>query len=205
MSDAAFWDRIAPKYAKDPISDQASYAKTLGRMRAILQPRHAVLEIGCGTGSTALELAPGVASYVGTDVSPEMIKIAKDKQFADLPARLRFDVAPADALPDGPFDAILALNLLHLVRDPAHVLRAVSDALPRDGLFIAKTPLIKDGAWFLPPMIKLMRLFGKAPFVNSFSSRELAKMLKSAGFEVIEEIEQGGMAPRIFTVARKAD
>lgn len=204
MSDAAFWDRAAPKYAKDKISDQSAYEETLGRMRHYLQPDDTVLEIGCGTGSTALELAPGVTSYVGTDVSSGMIDIAKAKLSTDIPAQLSFDVAAADDLPSGPFDAILALNLLHLLPHAEHVVARIHAALPPGGLFIAKTGLIKDGAWFLRPMIPVMRMVGKAPFVRNLSAKELTDMLQGAGFEIIEQINQPGIAPRLFTVAQKA-
>lgn len=203
MSDAAFWNKAAAKYAKDPISDQAAYSHTLGRMRDLLQPDHAVLEIGCGTGSTALELAPGVASYLGTDLSAEMIKIARAKLSDDMPAQLTFDVAPADALPPGDFDAVLALNLLHLLPDMEAVLAQIFDALPSGGLFIAKTGLLKDGKWFLGLIIPVMRAIGKAPFVRSMSQDELLTALAKTGFDVVETVNQPGIAPRLFTVARK--
>lgn len=203
MSDAAFWDRAAPKYARDPISDMDGYRHTLGRMREILQPDHRVLEVGCGTGSTALELAPGVASYVATDVSPRMIEIARAKLTPDMPADLRFEVGRAGTLPPGDFDAVLALNLLHLLPHLESDLRRIHDKLPRGGLFIAKTGLLKEGAWFLRPMITIMRLLGKAPFVRRLSESELKGILDSTGFDVIETYRQEGMAPRIFTVGRK--
>lgn len=203
MSDAAFWDRAAAKYAKYKMGDPDAYAHTLGRMREILQPDHTVLELGCGTGSTALELAPGVKAYTGTDVSSEMIKIARAKLTDDLPANLAFDVAPAGAIPDGSYDAIIALNLLHLLPALEADLRAIYDVLPPGGLFIAKTGLIKDGAWFLRPMIPVMRVLGKAPFVRNLSAGELIGLMTATGFEVVEEINQPGIAPRLFTVARK--
>lgn len=203
MTSATFWDRAAPKYAKDPISDMDAYTKTLGRMRHLLQPHHSVLELGCGTGSTALELAPGVARYVGTDVSGEMIKIARSKLTDDMPANLSFEVGPAGDLPSGSFDAILALNLLHLVPDLEEVLGKAYDALPSGGLFIAKTALLKDGAWFLPWIIPVMRALGKAPFVRSLSEDEMRAAFTWAGFEEVETLNQKGMAPRLFTVHRK--
>lgn len=73
---AAFWDRIAPKYATDPIADMAGYRHTLQRVQAMLRPEHHVLELGCGTGITALRLAPLTRRYVATDVSSQMIAIA---------------------------------------------------------------------------------------------------------------------------------
>ena len=70
MQDATlFWDRIAPKYAKSPVRDQQAYEATLARTRSYLGAEDKVLELGCGTGSTALILADAVAEYTATDLS----------------------------------------------------------------------------------------------------------------------------------------
>ncbi len=203
MTDAAFWDKKAPQYAKDPISDMEGYTATLNRMKEILQPHHRVLEMGCGTGSTALELAPGVDRYIGTDISAGMIEIAQSKQGLETPSHLRFAVHDADDIPAAPHDVILALNLLHLLPNLDVVLDRIYEALPSGGVFVAKTGLLRDGAWFLPWIIPVMRLFGKAPFVRSMTEADFLASLKDAGFEIEESLVQQGIAPRIFTVARK--
>ena len=80
MADKArFWNRIARKYANDPIADQAGYERTLQRVQALLSREHEVLEIGCGTGTTALRLAPATRRLVATDVAEQMIAIAGEK------------------------------------------------------------------------------------------------------------------------------
>jgi len=203
MTDTAFWDKAAPKYAKDPISDMPAYEATLGRMRHYLEPDHKVLEIGCGTGSTALELAPGVAEYTATDVSAGMIEIAKNKITGDLPATLNFQVSAAGTLPEGHFDAILALNLFHLVRDLEDVLQSIYERLPSGGLLIDKTALLKDGKWYIGAMLPVMQFFGKAPYCRSMTADDYRSLLRRAGFEPVEEIIQPGLAPRMFTVSRK--
>ena len=106
-------------------------------------------------------------------------------------------------IPDGPVDAILALNLLHLLPDMTQVLHNAFCALPSGGLFIAKTGLLKDGAWFLRPMIATMQAIGKAPYVRRLSEAELLDAITQAGFAQVETIHQGGIAPRLFTVHRK--
>ena len=57
---AKFWDRIAKRYAKRPVADDAAYQKKLEITQSYFQPHMEVLEIGCGTGSTAITHAPNV-------------------------------------------------------------------------------------------------------------------------------------------------
>ena len=75
---AEFWDRTARQYAADPIADPAGYETTVRRVQALLSPRHSVLELGCGTGTTALRLAPFAGQLLATDVSAGMIAIAQE-------------------------------------------------------------------------------------------------------------------------------
>jgi ubiquinone/menaquinone biosynthesis C-methylase UbiE len=203
MTDASFWDKAAPKYAKDPINDMAGYTQTRDRIAQILQPHHSVLELGCGTGSTALELAGGVDRYIGTDVSPQMIAIANAKLTDQSPKQLSFAVQDAGSVPSGTHDVILALNLLHLLPNLQDVLTQIYQALPPGGVFIAKTGLLKDGLWVLPWIIPVLRLVGKAPYVRSLRQADLLEMMATVGFSVPETLVQGGVVPRLFTVARK--
>jgi len=203
MTNAAFWNKVAPKYAKDTIGDIPAYEETLDRMREILQPHHRVLELGCGTGSTALELADSVDRYIGTDVASKMIEIAQDKLTEQSPQNLSFAVQDAGVMTLGSNDVVLALNLLHLLPDLENTLAEIYKALPSGGLLISKTGLLKDGLWLLPLVIPLMRAIGKAPFVRSLSEESLIGLLENAGFKVTEKLVQGGMVPRVFILAQK--
>lgn len=206
---AAFWDRAAPRYAKRPISDTDAYEATLERVRAHLAPDSDVLELGCGTGTTALKLADACRSYTGTDVSGAMISIAKEKQALaeDLDAQhpgLAFRTAPAggDTLSAGGFDRVLAFNLLHLLPDAEAALAEIHASLPHNGLFISKTPCIA-GKWYLRPLIEGMRLIGKAPKVLYLSVDQLDRMVTDAGFEIVEAGLYPPSTPSRFIVARK--
>lgn len=203
MDNATFWDKVAIKYSKDPISDMAAYAQTRERIVKILQPDHRVLELGCGTGSTALELSGSVAQYVGSDIAPKMVEIAQAKQTGDTPAQLGFIVGEAGKIPDGPFDIILALNLFHLLPDLEIVLRDIYEALPSGGQLIAKTALLGQGLWVLPWIGPVLRLFGKAPYVRNLKEAEFIEMMKTVGFEITDTLVQDGTVPRLFSVARK--
>lgn len=205
-NDQRFWDRVAYKYARDPIKDMAGYTRTLERTRQLLRQTDTVLEIGCGTGTTALSLAPSVARFVGTDISGEMIAIAREKARAQGCENAEFEVASADRAvgADGAFDAVLAFNVLHLIADQSATLRQAVRALKPGGLFISKTPCLSEMNPLLRVAVPVARLVGKAPNVAFFSAFALERAIESAGFAVIDRARHGSgrKDPRIFIVAR---
>jgi SAM-dependent methyltransferase len=206
---ARFWNKVARKYALDPIADMAGYEKTLQRVQALLSPDHEVLEIGCGTGSTALRLAPGTRRLLATDVSAEMVAIAREKLAAQPVPQLEFRVADADTpLSLSPsFDAVLAFNVLHLVEDLPGALQAAMDALKPGGLFISKTPCLNDMNPLIPKLaLPLMRALGKAPHVLCFNAEQLQEDLAWQGLDIVSvewHASSKGKDYRPFIVARK--
>jgi ubiquinone/menaquinone biosynthesis C-methylase UbiE len=81
-TDAKFWDRAAAGYAKRPVTDLPAFERKKAITRAHLQPDSTVLEIGCGTGSLALEIARFAGHIHAIDISAEMIRIATRKREA---------------------------------------------------------------------------------------------------------------------------
>ncbi len=206
-SDARFWDRISRRYANDAIADQGGYERTLERTRALLRPDDHVLELGCGTGSTALRLAGDVRRYLATDLSAGMIAIAREKLSASPVPALAFEVATADdsIRETGCFNAVLGFNYLHLIRDVPGTLRRVHGLLAPGGLFITKTACLGDMNPLLSLALPGMRLIGKAPYVSVFRQAELRERVSAAGFEVlaVENHASRGNDRRPFILARK--
>jgi SAM-dependent methyltransferase len=205
---ARFWDRIARKYAADPIADMPGYEATLRRVQGLLTTEMNVLEIGCGTGSTALRLAPFTRRLLATDVSAGMIAIAREKLAAEPLPQLAFALADADAPAAGPGDyhAVLAFNLLHLVSDLDGALASAVQALRPGGLLISKTACISEMNPLIPWLaIPVMRALGKAPQVLCFDADELqAAMLRQGlAIEAVERHGTRGKDIRVFIVARK--
>ncbi|MCZ4316586.1 methyltransferase domain-containing protein [Comamonadaceae bacterium G21597-S1] len=206
---ARFWDRIARKYATDPIADLAGYETTLQRVQALLSGEQQVLEIGCGTGSTALRLAPFTRSLLATDVSAGMIAIAREKLAAQPVPQLSFAVADADAPAVGhdTYDVVLAFNLLHLVDDLDLALQQARQALRPGGLLVSKTPCIGLMNPLIPYLaLPLMRMIGKAPHVLCFDATQLQSAITRQGLEIVCVEQHGtrGKDIRPFIVARKA-
>lgn len=206
-ADAEFWNRTAPKYATDPIADPGGYERTLARVQGLLGPADRVLELGCGTGSTALRLAGGTASYVATDFSAQMVAIAEEKLAAAPVGGLSFRVASAEALAlEAPrYDAVLGFNYLHLVGDLRGTLAAIHEILAPGGLFVSKTTCLSDMNPFIRMAVPLMQLVGKAPHVNVFTAAALAEAVSEAGFQIVatEHHASKGKDWRPVIVARK--
>lgn len=204
---ARFWDRIARKYAADPIADMAGYERTLEHTRRYLKSTDVAFEFGCGTGTTALKLAPSVARFHATDISSEMIAIAREKAVAEGAANIGFEVATPDAAPsaDANFDVALAFNVLHLVAAREAALSGVHRVLKPGGMFISKTPCLEEMNIAIRLAVPLMQAIGQAPYVAFFSADEIEREIVSAGFEVVERARHGarGKDVRPFLVARK--
>ncbi|OGB16679.1 MAG: ubiquinone biosynthesis protein UbiE [Burkholderiales bacterium RIFCSPLOWO2_12_67_14] len=205
---ARFWDKVAHKYAADPIADMAGYEATLRRVQGLLSTEQDVLEIGCGTGTTALRLAPSTRSLLSTDVSANMIAIAREKLAAQPVPQLSFSVADADAPVSGhnACDAVLAFNLLHLVNDLDQALASAAQALKPGGLLISKTACIAEMNPLIPWLaLPLMRAIGKAPHVLCFNAEQLQAAIVRQGMEIVAVERHGtrGKDIRVFIVARK--
>jgi len=206
-SDARFWDRTSRKYAKGAIADPAGYERTLDRTRSLLGPGDRVLELGCGTGTTALRLAGGVQDYLATDVSTGMIAIANERHAADPIPGLVFSAATAETLaPDATqFNAVLGFNYLHLVRDLPGTLRRIHALLAAEGLFVSKTPCVGDMNPLIRFVLPAMRAIGKAPYAGVFRTADLRQHLYAAGFDIlaVESHATKGNDNRPYIVARK--
>ena len=182
-SDARFWDRTSRKYAKSVISDQGGYERSLERTRALLGSGDRVLELGCGTGTTALRLAGDAQEYLATDMSAGMIAIANEKHAAGPIPALVFRTATAEALtPDAAqFNVVLGFNYLHLVRDLPGTLRSIHALLAAEGLFISKTPCVGDMNPLLRFALPPMRAIGLAPYAGVFRAADLSRHISCRG------------------------
>ncbi len=210
-SDRKFWNKIARKYAKNPIADMAAYEYTLERTASSLSPRQRVVEIGGGTGTTAVRLAPHVAQYIGTDVSDEMIAIAREKNAAEAVAHLSFEQFDVDTEhTTKTYDVIFGFNVLHLLRGSDYGISTLDQMLQPGGLLITKTICYPDG-WrgialrSIIAVMPLLRMIGKAPFVRIPTIPDLHAAFDALGYEVLEQGNYPASQPRRFIVARKPD
>ena len=146
-----FWDKIADKYAKQPIADEAAYQKKLSVTRDYFHPDMEVLEIGCGTGSTAILHAPYVKHIRAIDFSENMLAIAQVKAEAEHINNVTFEQAAIEdiAIPDQSLDMVLGLSILHLLKDRESAIARVYQMLKPGGFFVTSTVCIGESmSWF---------------------------------------------------------
>jgi len=203
MATHQFWDRIAPQYARKPVDDFDAYEEKLVLAASLLKPGDRVLEIGCGTGTTALRLASAVSHYTATDGSRAMIGIADAKLVPGAPTNVTFRHADAvEKIADAPFDAVFAFSLLHLVEDIPAVLAAVHAQLKPGGLFLSKTVCTK-AAWPIRLAIPALTALRIAPRVTPLSETELMRSLEDAGFAIERAVHLAKKRVSPIVVARK--
>ncbi|ALT00311.1 class I SAM-dependent methyltransferase [Lacimicrobium alkaliphilum] len=201
---ARFWDRHARRYADSPIADIPSYEHKLQKTREYFHADTRILELGCGTGSTALLHASFVAHILATDVSAKMLEIAREKATALAIDNVSFKQAEAcDVEIAEPVDMVMTMSLLHLLADKEALIKKIYCWLKPGGVFVSSTVCLADSRWrYIRYVAPLARKLGLMPLLKIFSEAELKGSLLSAGFEIDYCWKpQKGMA--VFMVAKK--
>jgi len=121
---ATHWNRRAPSFDGDfghsirTAGERAAWDRILA---LVLEARPGLdaLDVGCGTGFLALELAARGHQVVGVDFAPAMIDEARRKAAAR-GLSVRFDEADAEQLPFAPrsFDLVISRHVLWTLPHP---------------------------------------------------------------------------------------
>ena len=207
---ARFWDRTAERYSKSPIADEAAYQRKLQVSREYFRPDMAVLEFGCGTGATAILHAPYVKHIRAIDFSTKMIEIAQGKAEAQKVENVTFEHSTIEGLcaADQSFDAVLGLNVLHLLENKEEAIAKVYRMLKPNGVFITSTVCLGDSAMKVFKVISpIGKFFGLMPTVRVFATKALERSLTDAGFDIDYQWRPGSgksVFKSVFVVAKKA-
>jgi trans-aconitate methyltransferase len=93
-----------------------------------------ILDLGCGTGHLAAQIAESGAQVKGVDRSAEMVAAARIAY-----PKLRFGISDARNLAfQGEFEAVFSNAMLHWIHEPELVLQGVCRALRPGGRFVAE-------------------------------------------------------------------
>lgn len=205
METRKFWNKTAVKYAAKPVSNQELYDRKLALTQEVLKPHMKALELGCGTGSTAIINAPQVDSYIATDISDQMIRIACNKpEVADIPG-LTFSIESVEAslTKHQDCDVIFTHSLLHLLPDPKGTIEAINSALKPGGFFISSTVCMGDHLAFFKWIAPVGKLLGLMPTLNVFKHRELIHWHQECGFSILTDWTPEENKHTCFLIAEK--
>jgi 2-polyprenyl-3-methyl-5-hydroxy-6-metoxy-1,4-benzoquinol methylase len=201
-----FWDRKAEGYANSPISDQDTYQKKLNQTQAILSPDMRILEFGCGTGTTAVHHAPHVLHIDAIDISQNMIEIGRRRSGESNIDNITFTrgtLAEFNA-DTASLDAVLGLNVIHLLPDWRSVVTEVARILKPGGVFVSSTGCL-GGSYLrsIKLLVPLGKFLGLMPDVFVLTESELADEIKNSGLSIETQWHHGMKGINVFIIARK--
>ncbi len=146
---AEAYDALAARYDRIPRENRVNRvlrARSLARLRSLFREGQRVLEIGCGTGEEALELAASGVRIVAVDPSEQMVRLtgekARDRGLHDRISVLRGRASEISraGLAAGSFDGAYASFSLAYEPDLRPVAEGLHGLLRRDARFAVSVP-----------------------------------------------------------------
>jgi ubiquinone/menaquinone biosynthesis C-methylase UbiE len=142
-----------------------------------------VLDLGCGTGSGAIDIAlqlEGTGRVIGIDLSAKMIEKAKQKLAGFQYDNVEFTVGSGGSIDYVDyFDYVLSTNAFHHFEKKEEIFSEVWKSLKHDGTFIVQD--ICDD-YLLMKLVDLAGKVGERAHAGSATSRSLRNLFVSAGF-----------------------
>lgn len=162
--------------------------QVLGRLVQIAKPQSdwRVLDIGTGTGHTALALAPHVREVIGLDLTEEMLvearKLASERDVANV----SFRIADVHRLPcelDGSFDLVTCRRAAHHFSDIDRALSEMVRMLRPGGMLLIDDRSVPEDDWVDETMHRLDVLHDES-HVRQYRASYWIELLENADLTV---------------------
>ena len=153
----------------------------------------------------AIAHAPYVKHILAIDISSKMLEIAKGKADAENRENISFKQSAIEDFSevDQSFDVVMAHSILHLLDNPEAAMAKVYKLLKPGGIFVTSTVCLGDSMSIWRIIIPIGRFFGRIPYVNILSRKELDQYFINTGFEVDYQWERR-KNQAAFIIAKKS-
>jgi len=199
-----FWDFCAPFYDIGAKANGQAYREMLKIVLELVPQGVSVLEAAAGTGAISLAVADKASRVLCTDLSDNMLKVAKRKATKAGAANVMvvnrsiYDLGE----PDGSYDVVVASQVLNLLDEPEKAAAELRRAAK--SMVIVTTPYIKNLRGIGGAIIQAYKLLGLSP-KSEFDSKAFEMSLPEIGFCGCEIIQLEGRVPMGIAVWRKTD
>jgi ubiquinone/menaquinone biosynthesis C-methylase UbiE len=168
-------------------SDAHTDPDVLGRVTDLVRP-HAdmtVLDVGTGTGHTALAVAPKAGHVIGADLTPEMLceaRMLRDRQGR---SNVTYCVADVHRLPfeSSLFHAVTCRRAGHHFSDICRSIAEIRRVLLPGGILVVDDRSVPEED-ALDELMNRLDTHHDASHVREYRPSEWSQMLTGAGFEV---------------------
>ena len=132
------FSKFAVRDSLEVLAEKVEFAKP--------QAQELVLDVACGPGAFVLALAPRVRFALGIDLTPEMLRQARQFQAEKQIANVAFARGDADSLPfpDASFDLVSCQHAFHHITKPEPVLQEMIRVTKPEGRLLILDPLAPE-------------------------------------------------------------
>jgi ubiquinone/menaquinone biosynthesis C-methylase UbiE len=130
--------KFAVRDSPEVLAEKVEFAKP--------QPHEFVLDVACGPGAFVLAIAPRVRFVSGIDLTPEMLRQARQFQAEKQILNVAFACADADHIPfpDASFDLVSCQHAFHHITKPELVLMEMIRVVKPQGRLLILDPLAPE-------------------------------------------------------------
>ena len=153
-----------------------------------------------------MQHAPHVQHIDAIDISEKMIEIGRRRASEANVDNITFSQGTlAEFNADtASVDAVLGLNVIHLIPNREEVIVEVARILKPGGIFVSSTGCLGNSYLrFIKLLVPLGKLLGIMPDVFIMTESELAQEIRNAGFTIETQWHHGSKGIGVFIIARR--